>query len=178
MAVVRLKPASAPAIDATITSLESLVQKIKAANLYRIPLDIFAVAELLGITVYTEIMDDEVSGYLEFRGSRWVAGINKLHHKLRQRFTMAHEIAHFVLHKGTAGKFVDETFARRSSSKDKIEREADRFAAELLMPTNSLKQTVDSGTNDLDELAKVYEVSALAMKYRLMSLNYVITEHG
>jgi Zn-dependent peptidase ImmA (M78 family) len=178
MAVVRLYRNNIPAPDSKVTSLQALMLELTRVGLYKVPIDVAGAAEFLGIDVFKEIMDDDVSGYLEFRGGRWIVGLNSLHHKLRQRFTLAHEIAHFVLHRSRTEKFVDETFARRAASKDTMEREADRFAAEFLMPGEAVRKAVDDGTNELDSLSQHFQVSALAMKYRLQTLKYIITEHG
>lgn len=130
------------------------------------------VAEMLGIQVIREQMDDEVSGFLEKRGGRWVAGVNSYHHRVRQRFTIAHEIAHYVLHRKKQSEFRDHTFARRNDDRSDMEREADQFAAELLMPEAEVRGSVDKGLRNLNDLARHFDVSTLAMRYRLDNLGY------
>jgi Zn-dependent peptidase ImmA (M78 family) len=175
MAVIRKQvPANATPHRDVVTSLDSLRQRLEAAGLTSIPMNINAVAEFLGLDVIEEIMDDDLSGYLEFRQGAWVAGVNALHHKNRRRFTIAHEIAHYVLHRDRAVSFHDRTFARRASSTDEMEKEADRFAANLLMPENSVRQSIKNGATSVTALAEIFGVSALAMKYRVQSLGYQV----
>ena len=110
-------------------------------------------------------------------------GVNWLHHPNRQRFTIAHEIGHFVLHRG--GTYIDKgTYARfrdleSGSGTKREEREANQFAAELLMPRHLVEtllqsQHLDPGDDgSLNRLAEEFEVSALAMSFRLANLGFL-----
>jgi len=53
------------------------------------------------------------------------------------------------------------------------EVEANTFAAELLMPEQLIDECVDTGVNTIDGLAKTFNVSTDAMRYRLINLNYL-----
>ena len=175
MAVIR-KPISTNVATQqdVVGSLDALWQRLQVAGLTGIPLNIGAVAEFLGLEVVEEIMDDDLSGYLEYRQGTWVAGANALHHRNRRRFTIAHEIAHYVLHRDRAASFHDRTFARRATSSDEMEREADRFAANLLMPEDSVREAIRKGATSVATLAEQFGVSALAMKFRVQSLGYQV----
>jgi predicted transcriptional regulator len=85
----------------------------------------------------------------------------------RRRFTIAHEIGHFVLHpercRPERGGAVNE--AGRVE-----EREADAFAAELLMPENLVRDAIREQGLDVDRLADRFEVSRKAMQARLRHL--------
>ena len=85
----------------------------------------------------------------------------------RRRFTIAHEIGHFVLHpercRPERGGAVNE--AGRLE-----EREADSFAAELLMPEHLVREAVREHGLDATRLADRFEVSRKAMLTRLRSL--------
>jgi Zn-dependent peptidase ImmA (M78 family) len=105
--------------------------------------------------------------------------VNPAHHINRQRFTIAHELGHYFLHEGLE-EHVEENFrvAWRSADSSKainwIEIEANRFAAELLMPTRFLETDLNSLEN-IDKrsvalLAIKYIVSPEAMKIRLSQL--------
>jgi len=152
--------------------LFSFVEEIKANGLYETPINVERLAEYLGLDVVQELMDDDISGYLEFRRGQWVAGLNALHHKTRQRFTLAHEMAHFVLHRSDHARFVDNTFTRREGNVDPTESEADRFAAELLMPADRVRGVVGDGVTNVRDLAHEFNVSLLAMRYRLKNLGF------
>ena len=178
MAIVKVhssRPSASDRAFEEINSLEDLRAFMHREGLVKAPIDVVKVAERLGIEVRLEAMDDDMSGYLESRGQRWVIGVNQYHHQVRQRFTVAHELAHFALHRRTQREFRDETFARRSDSRNPMEREADNIAADLLMPKESVSSAVNRGIRSLNELAEMFSVSAIAMKYRLRNLGYQLT---
>jgi Zn-dependent peptidase ImmA (M78 family) len=88
----------------------------------------------------------------------------------RQAFTVAHELGHFSLH-STKEK---ETFYRSDMAKLgkedlREEREANWFAASLLMP-RQLVETTWPIMQDVNEMAELFRVSYSAMRYRLMNL--------
>lgn len=178
MAIVKLFTNRANAtygFSADINSLDDLRAFMRREGLDKSPIDVVKVAERLGLEVRLEPMEDDMSGFLENLGQRWVIGVNQYHHQVRQRFTIAHELAHFALHRSMKQEFRDETFARRSDSRDPMEREADSFAADLLMPKETVSSTVNNGVRSLNELATAFSVSTIAMKYRLRSLGYQLT---
>jgi Zn-dependent peptidase ImmA (M78 family) len=117
-------------------------------------------------------------------GDRIVVGVNSLHHPNRQRFTIAHEIGHLLLHRGKE-VHIDRTFRVNlrddvsSKAVDQEEIQANRFAAELLMPRGMLiedlkTQQIDYENEEaLGELAKRYRVSLQAMTFRLANLGLV-----
>lgn len=176
MAVIRLAPINvAPAPGVGVRNLNELREHIKSSNLDALPLDVFKVANSLGLKVVFQKMDDDMSGFLERQGAQWVVGINSLHNIVRQRFTAAHEIAHYVLHRGEQDRFDDVTFARRNNDRNQGERQADNFSADLLMPEQAVHALVRSGVTNLNDLASKFQVSALAMKYRLVNLNYSVS---
>ena len=112
-----------------------------------------------------------------------VIAVNPAHHPNRQRFTIAHELGHFFFHAGIE-EHVDKDFRvswRRTADSppgvDWQEITANRFAAELLMPTRFLTSDLDTIRN-IDKravtlLALRYKVSPEAMKIRLSNLGIV-----
>jgi Zn-dependent peptidase ImmA (M78 family) len=139
------------------------------------------IAEGYGIEVRYEPAEDELSGALIRKPGEIVIGVNASHHPNRQRFTIAHEIAHYLLHKGV-DVHVDQDFRinlrdQRSEAFSREEIEANRFAAELLMPTEFIEK--DAGRFQyIDEdakqrLANRYLVSKDAMGLRLAKLGIV-----
>ena len=114
-----------------------------------------------------------VSGYLKFKEGKWELGVNSNHHVKRQRFTMAHEFAHFVLHRDERGTFEDEEIYFRKGNDSSIEFKADEFAAALLMPESLFKKAIiEDGIKKITELAELFNVSTLAIKHRAQSLNF------
>ena len=82
-------------------------------------------------------MDDELSGLACIRDDVPIIGINALHAPNRQRFTLAHELAHVRLHRHELehAVHVDRGSLRRDAlaaeGVDPIEIEANSFAAEF-----------------------------------------------
>lgn len=140
------------------------------------------IARSLGIRVEYAPLDDELSGLAHIRDDVPIIGINALHAANRQRFTLAHELAHVRLHRDELelAVHVDRGSLRRDAlaaeGVDPIEIEANAFAAELLMPTRLLIPELERHPVDLEDddavaaLAKRFRVSDAAMRYRLNSL--------
>lgn len=133
-----------------------------------------------GINLVFEDMDDSDSGLLLVKNGKATIAINDSHHPNRQRFTAAHECGHFFLHRqGDEQLFVDQSFARdatASAGTKGMEIEANRFAAQLLMPEDMVKEAVaNQSLSDLDIalLALRFEVSEQAMTLRLVNLKLI-----
>jgi Zn-dependent peptidase ImmA (M78 family) len=110
-----------------------------------------------------------------------VIGVNSTHAPTRQRFTLAHEIGHYVLHAGQP-MFVDSFVTRvnwRNGESNLEETQANQFAAELLMPRELVarevdraltrKQTIDA-QGLASQLAELFNVSQQSMEFRLANL--------
>ncbi len=117
---------------------------------------------------HVEWMDwpDKYAGRLD-RHERKIR-VNRHHSKEKQRFTIAHEFGHYFIHRDT-GIFVDD---ENSNPEDEREKEANKFAAELLMPTAWVKRDYGA-TPDPKALANKYKVSEQAMWIRLLELRLV-----
>ena len=156
---------------------------LRRARVEEPPVDVMDVARALGARVIPEIVDEEISGGLSRRKDGPVIGVNARHHPHRQRFTIAHEIGHLVLHEGS-DHFVDRTFhrdSRSSAATDVIEIEANQFAASLLMPRTFLEADLKGmykpvRSEKVEELARRYGVSQQAMTFRLMNLRVPLDE--
>ena len=129
------------------------------------------------IIVSYEEMEQSQSGYFRCVEGKCFIGINKLHNKKRQRFTFAHELGHFFLHKGKNVAFADEVFFRIDNSSS-LEYAANEFASRLLMPETKVTKLLNSGVSDLSNLADIFNVSISAMRYRVVSLGYIVTQNG
>src|ERR1700730_11291352 len=111
------------------------------------PVPVDRIAKGLGAQLRFSPLDEELSGMIYISEDTPIIGINSLHHPNRQRFSIAHEIAHLVLHPHLlSGKVhVDKEFrvqfvtlnrdGTSALGTEKIEVDANQFAAELLMPT-------------------------------------------
>ena len=142
--------------------------------------DVEALAEALDISVQYERLASDMSGVLLVEDRSAKVAVNESHHRNRQRFTLAHEIGHVLLHAAEDRVFVDRRFFRNAwSTKGELreEIEANAFAASLLMPKRFIAQHLEPGTGitDLDvfRLATRFEVSEQAMTLRLVKLGYI-----
>jgi Zn-dependent peptidase ImmA (M78 family) len=148
------------------------------------PVPVERIAKQLGVVVQYAPFDEELSGMAFLKEGVAIIGINSNHHPNRQRYTLAHELAHIHLHRPhlEAGVHVDQSSVnslRRdlvsAEGTDPLEREANAFAAELLMPKKLLAGALDDRMLDLDDdrllaLAKRFKVSLMALQYRLQRI--------
>ena len=91
----------------------------------------------------------------------------------RQRFTIAHELGHFVLHRDRQADFNCDKSSVYSGSETMavIEREANVFASNLLMPGDVFGKSINGSRIDLhllSSLAKQFEVSFEALCIRFV----------
>jgi Zn-dependent peptidase ImmA (M78 family) len=118
-------------------------------------------------------MESSISGSLSMDNQlrKWVIKVNSKHHIKRQRYTMAHEYAHYKLHKDDLGKFVDEEIYFRNRNKNAIEYNADRFASELLMPEKLFIEAVKiKNIREVEKLADMFQVSSIAIEIRAKTI--------
>ena len=147
------------------------------------PIPVEEIARDLGIIITKERLAADLSGLL-IRQPRAtpVIGVNTLHHPRRQRFSIAHELGHNELnHKGEvivdSGIRVNKRDPKSQTASDADEREANAFAAALLMPANQVQDAVAEMLPErpgqgriVNALALKFNVSEEAMHYRLLNL--------
>lgn len=152
----------------------------------QLPVDIEGIAESQGIKIKYVPLDPDVSGVLLTEPSgEIIIGVNEGHHINRQRFTIAHEFGHFLLHKERDETLVSNLltskevvyFRNEDSSKGEHRREvqANQFAAELLMPEDLIRLRVGTKIKQQDEtmirdLSSEFMVSVQSMMFRLINL--------
>src|ERR1700722_18204196 len=103
------------------------------------PVDLHGMATALGLDVFdVDTFHNDEAGRIKriFDGDRilYVIEINNRHSENRMRFTLAHEISHYLLHRDQIGDGVTDDALYRSTLGAFIETEANRLAAQLLMP--------------------------------------------
>ncbi|EAA8812185.1 ImmA/IrrE family metallo-endopeptidase [Salmonella enterica subsp. enterica serovar Agama] len=142
-----------------------------------IPFDLDDFISKIGIDLQRTAMADELSGMLQKNAEgRWTITVNSLHHPKRQRFTLAHELGHYFLHRNRAKSFVDEALYR-STHMDSMEYEANNFAGALLMPKNQLITFMNSNGPNAELISEYFDVSVLAAKIRVETLQRNIYEY-
>ncbi len=164
---------------------------LTGAAISRLPVDVRALARKHAFLMRDPLPPD-VSGMLipapvDAKKS-WIIMVNPTHSIERQRFTIAHELGHLVLHQYTSPhadgmqrvRFRDDT---SSAGTDRDEIEANQFAAELLMPEQFLLPRLrelgfdswdgeppDDAADAIGDLAAECKVSQQALVIRIANL--------
>jgi Zn-dependent peptidase ImmA (M78 family) len=173
MAVIRKKvKRNVMDLDASHSNAENIRELAFRAGVETNPLDIEGLVRALGIKLEYKSLEDDISGHLQQKSDgKWLITINALHHPNRRRFTIAHELGHYFLHGKKHSDFVDKILFRSTDS-DPQEREANSFAAELLMPLDQFKGYINQGVTKVEQLAQKFNVSAMAVRVRAKELGY------
>jgi len=149
---------------------------------YDLPVDVEAMAIALNVTIRAQPLEEAVSGMLVMKDGRAIIGVNQNHHPNRQRFSIAHELGHFLLHGKSSHVFVDAVYFRDAESSEGSKRqeiEANAFAAELLMPERVIREQFRSQLmDDVDDvairrLAGRFGVSQQALTIHLTTLGLI-----
>ena len=133
------------------------------------PVDVEGIAQQMGVKVEYAFLRDGVSGMIRSRPPEVpVIYVDASENAARQRFTVAHELGHYVerINQGQNDfAFIDE----RSTKYDLHEFYADEFAGNLLMPADEIRRLQSLGKTNL-EIAAYFGVSPPAMNTRLRRL--------
>ena len=146
-----------------------------------IPVPVESIAEdLLGLRIEEDDLG-ECSGMLipakrliKVNASEATSGDTPTH---RQRFTIAHELGHWICHANGMEQAAPTYCRSQDVSQDTeraLEREANVFGAELLTPEAAVREAW-AVLPDRDELASRFGVSALAAQWRIYSFGLVKT---
>lgn len=142
-----------------------------------LPVDVTSIAKQIGITFKTNNkLAASESGYIRIDDdSNVICVINESNIETRQRFTIAHEIGHFVLgHLQGAKKLYRDTRKELNGDGDFREIEANNFAAQLLMPDIVIDWLInEESITSVATLADKLNVSPSAMRYRLKNLGWL-----
>jgi len=137
------------------------------------PVDLEAITKKLGLQIVPYEFPDSMSALFLIEERVRAIGVNKNHPKVRQRFSVAHELGHFVSgHEDFSHDNVEHIDREKKylNRFHRMEEEADEFAAELLMPEFLLNKDFSLLNGDIEALAKKYEVSQQAMTIQLINL--------
>lgn len=147
------------------------------------PVNIEDIAKSRGLKIIGYALGDDVSGLLSIENGVGTIGYNHDETNIpRRRFTIAHELGHFELHRDKSDLFVDKQFIYRSQNsgdtpiKKEMEHEANLFASAILMPTSLLRREIenyDISEEGIKQLADKFEVSSTAMSIRISSLGLI-----
>ena len=155
-------------------------KQILESHLSDYPVKVGQLAEELGVKVKISDLQTGVSGQITREDGSYVIRVNRYEARERQRFTIAHELAHFLLHKdiiNTSPDGIRDNVLYRSGAPDHIEYEANRLAAEIIMPVSLVKEALNEKFNGeateetTESLAEQFCVSKVAMEIRLENLS-------
>lgn len=154
-------------------------------NINRFPVGIVTICKSYGITVFEKYLPSEVSGFIVIQkedfqnyGTGKLIVANLSDPPTRRRFTIAHELAHYILHK----KPEEELFAHRDAGENSgIEQEANIFASNVLMPEKLVRDAISQLRRKksyknipryimIDYISKNFAVSGAAAEVRLDQL--------
>lgn len=153
-----------------MTAIDPIQVIAKHWNSTPVPID--AIIADMGLPLCYEPMADNISGYIERANGSYRIVVNSNHAPTRQRFTAAHELGHYIYHRDLLGDGVGDNRAYRTDGTDRPnpnirpihERQANSFAANVLMPRHRLTNVAGESTA---ALAAQFGVSQAAMKIRL-----------
>lgn len=137
------------------------------------PIKIGEIAKDLGLVVKIATLPADISGEIKESNNTIIIKVNRHDVKARRRYTLAHEIAHFLLHRHLLGQGISDDVLYRSSHSDEIEAEANRLASDIIMPMKLVEEIFKKhykGKKDAElyeAMAGELEVSTTALKIRL-----------
>ena len=135
---------------------KSAEQLLKEHGLFKQPVDVEALAAALGIAVNYKELEDDFSAFLMIKHGKPTAFVNGAHHPNRRRFSLAHEIGHFIKHYKKTNRdrlFLDRTLTLYTR-KEYISRHDLDISDEF----------------DVSRLAIAFGVSEQALQIRLYNL--------
>lgn len=131
------------------------------------PVPVQGIARTLGVTVLQATNFGSLEGALHFPEGRPVLYVNSGHSPTKKRFTIAHELGHLLMH--------DEKLFRELSytgefSNRPEEKQANAFAANLLLPLQILEPFVGAKRQTDEEVASAFQVSVPVLRWQLEAL--------
>ena len=152
---------------ATLTQVQKVIRRFTSS----VPVNIVGLSRSLGIAVRQAALRDNAGEILRDLAGGGFSGysiiVNATDPKVRKRFTVAHELGHFLLHRDRIGNRLVEDRMYRSGLGNTRETEANKLAADLLMPRRLVGDLRRAGISSAAELASRFEVSVDAMRIRL-----------
>ena len=174
---------SSSRVAAIDKEIEALYEKINVKGRYP-EVSLVEIVKKRGLTVYRHDFGahngDDVMGAIDFKGedSKPVIYLNKYNHPNNQKFTLAHELGHYVLNhrnKDTQFRidFASDIYPKDSEARQQ-ELEANYFAGALLMPDVAIRRKLkrddlskEITAKELEDLKDYFKVSKLALKTRI-----------
>lgn len=148
-------------------------------------IDVIKLSKSYGIDVYAK-SEPDFNASIQYEAApleRFYIEVNPEHNKTRMRFSVAHELAHFILHKEEimANKIVDRDSIHSLTKEEEVA--ANRLAAEILMPDELINGYISNNSLDGDKVlaegairkvADYFSVSLMVAILRLKGLGYEV----
>lgn len=168
----------------TSKAAKSAQSVLRRHGISSVPVPVDEIIAVKGITLRFTPLAPDLSGMIFWKEGVAVIVVNSTHHPNRQRFTMAHELGHHELHLSDIGGavhvdkkyFVMARDQKSGAGFDPKEIEANRFAAELLVPRAFLADELQGRVIDIEDeelvndLARRFRVSRQVMSIRIGEL--------
>lgn len=157
-------------------SLPEHVLESLSRHMQQPPVKLSRIAESIGgVRVVSVALPKGISGEIRpdpVQPDAFIIRVNKSDSARRQRFTVAHELAHYLIHRDQIGDGITDDILYRSTLSDSREAQANRLAADLLMPDFLVSEWIDKARllqveDVVGFLADKFNVSEAAMKIRL-----------
>lgn len=154
-------------------------REIVEKHLSEYPVKLGSLAKALNVAIKVSSMSTGVSGQIAREGDGYIIRVNRNEARERQRYTIGHELSHFLLHRDVIDNSPDgitDNVLYRSGAPENIEYEANRLAADLVMPMalveRKLREDFGGVVTDatIESLAASFDVSKAAMEIRLSTL--------
>lgn len=153
-----------------VKELEELTTEILIQHdMLKIPVDVVKIATEIGIDIFETELKKEISGAIRYDSTNRSFSIllNKKNSPKRKRFTIAHELGHYFLHKSILqNDEIHIDILYRKNVNDYEEKKVDYFAGALLM-NEMLLRKIYKQTDSITELSEIFDVSDSAMTVRL-----------
>lgn len=163
---------------------ELILDKLKIDEL---PIPIVTIMKSLHFQVISGEMQDEISGIIgiddtlekSFSSSKVIA-VNAKDNIGHQRFTMAHELAHYLFDFDVAEKIVYYNTYNTQETETVEEKRANYFAANLLMPEKAFKEEFSRNVVEgnlyltVEKLSGIFQVSGEAVRRRINELSLMV----
>ena len=149
---------------------QNVLSVLAMAGISEAPVDIELVAKTLGFHIMPHAFPNKLKGMVHIEDGLKVIGVNNTYSTVAQRFTVAHELGHYLCgHEHFENTFVDDE-RRYYEPYFHTEKEADAFASELLMPKHMIEKDVSKHGLDISWLKERYQVSEQALWIRITTL--------
>ncbi len=148
--------------------IRALIEAFQDSPPVRLP----ELARALGVPIKASTLAPGISGEIRPVGAGFVIRINRHDPIKRQRFTVAHELSHFLLHREDIGDGIEDDVLYRSTFSNRREQHANRLAADILMPetlvTEARQAAEEKGVGDVPlYLCDLFGVSEAAMRIKV-----------